>query len=196
MLTPVINTEGRLSQYNSWRHTSQSFSWYDKDKDLLITWFSITLLITSQVSGRGHRIGTVCEGVCVRILTAKSFDLRPRFPLWDLTLTLARLRLWVKVIGQRSRLSGRISFPYSKWWGDVWSLLSDMAYDGTTCDVIVWRHMMSHYTVKWCQITGFGAKGLANVQCARCVNAQALNMTSLIQDIYPTFLLTLWQTLS
>ena len=39
----------------------------------------------------------------VSALTHESFDLQPRFLTWVLTLTLARLGLYVKVVGQSSR---------------------------------------------------------------------------------------------
>ncbi len=107
--------------------------------------------VTSRVSGRGHRIGAVCVSVCVsvRTLTTEPFDLWPWFLVWELTLTLARLGLYVKVVGQRSRSLGKISSRSSLalWW-DVWSESSDIM---TEYDVIVWRHdvIWRHRVTSW-----------------------------------------------
>ena len=37
----------------------------------------LSLIITSRVSGRGHRIGAACVCVSVSTLTTDPFDLRP-----------------------------------------------------------------------------------------------------------------------
>ena len=51
------------------------------------------------------------------------------------------------------------------------NVLSQLAYDVTTCDITLWCGV-----TLWHQITNFGAKGLWNVQHGRCVNAQAFSL--------------------
>ena len=81
----------------------------------------------------------VCVCLCVSTLTAEPFDLSPWFLVWELTLTLASLGLYVKVVGQRS--PHKISLhSNSALLRDLWSHLSDMSNDVMKCDVTLWCH--------------------------------------------------------
>ncbi len=41
---------------------------------------------------------------------------------------------------------------------------------------VLWcDYMWPHSMTSWCQITNYGAKGLGNIRCGRCVNAQAFS---------------------
>ena len=66
------------------------------------------------LSGQCVCVFSVCVCLCVCLpvdaLTAKPLDLGPRFLAWMLTLTLVRMDLKVKVIGQSSRSNIEIAF--------------------------------------------------------------------------------------
>ena len=68
--------------------------------------------IPSRVSGRGYKIGPVCVRVCVHVrllvsaLTDEPIAVQTHNSAEELTLTISRMSLKVKVIGQRSRSLG------------------------------------------------------------------------------------------
>ena len=134
--------------------------------------YIVSILVTSRISSRGHRIGAVhvCVCLCDSTLMAKLFDPWPWFFVWVLTLTLGRLGLQVKGQGHQVKFHyivikhyGEIASPIWATWPVICHVTSQ--YDlVASCDITLWRH-----------ITNFGAKWLGYVRSGRCVNAQAFS---------------------
>ena len=126
-----------------------------------------TAIFTFHVSIRGHRM-------CVLELSKDS-------------------RVQAKLVSpsphQRTRESPS---PHQRTRGtrqitEIWAVFNRHVasqYDAVmSCDVTLWHHVTSQYGVLtacgvtfWRHITNFGANGLANVRCRRCVNAQAFSL--------------------
>ncbi len=60
-----------------------------------------------------------------------------------------------------------MSGPILVIWPIMWQHVTSQYDTVTLCGVTLWRH-----------ITNFGAKGLENILCGRCVNAQAFSLIS------------------
>ncbi len=82
---------------------------FDKDCTSIHS-LDFSVFITSCISRRKNIICSVCFCLPVYTLTAEPLDLRPWYLAWNLTKTLFKMGLKVKVIGQRLRSNTEIVF--------------------------------------------------------------------------------------
>ncbi len=90
-------------------------------------------IVTSCISGRGHRIGAVCVCVCLSALSwLNRLTYQPWFFIWDLTLALARM-------GSQWGHSHKLGYAYAGAARVWFSLISVLEWVRFWKFVLIWE---------------------------------------------------------